>query len=486
MKYISFILFTCISAICCCPAMSQVYNNGAMYIPEGANAAAFGDFTNNDTGAITNAGDLYALFNITNKGITGYDSGTLHLWGYTPQILDGTSSFLTTNLDINNSSGDITLNKRYSVSHQAQFLSGIVHVAAGNEPLEFNPGGNGSTAILPVGVSDVSHVDGYTAQLGTGNFIYPVGDDVMYQPVGANLSLNTNGMLCHYTGSDAGNAPFLTTGLSNMALLFYNQHEYWDLSPSGQAKGSVSIYYDGYNDMGIGTDYASALKVAHKVPSGWNNEGGNVNGTQLEGSVTSAGEITTWSPFTLGSITNMSPLPTEILDFAATRQACEAILSWSTGVENDVIQFEVQYSTDGLRFKTVGTVTAHGSGGQYTFTYTPMNGRVYFRLAIRDGNGAFTFTKTLTLNMNCKGEKRSVTVYPNPVTYGNRLHVNLSGYQGQVTGILYDIAGRQIYIEPLANGINTIDMDKIAVGTYQLCIVSAGNTRETYKIVVTN
>jgi hypothetical protein len=226
--------------------------------------------------------------------------------------------------------------------------------------------------------------------------------------------------------------------------------------------------------------------VAHKVAAGWNNEGGVVTGTQGEGKTTTPDEVSDWGPFTVGSITDMSPLPTEILDFTATQQACEAILSWSSGVENDVAQFEVQYSTDGLRFKTVGTIAAHGSGSQYTFTYTPMNGRVYFRLAIRDGNGDLTYTKILTLNMNCKGGNRSVTVYPNPVTFGNQLHVNLSGYQGQVTGILYDIAGRQIYIEPLANGINTIDMDKIAVGTYQLCIVSQGNTREVYKIVVTN
>lgn len=89
------------------------------------------------------------------------------------------------------------------------------------------------------------------------------------------------------------------------------------------------------------------------------------------------------------------------------------------------------------------------------------------------------------LHLKCTGDQRSVSIYPNPVTFGNQLHVKLSGYSGNITGILYDITGRQIYIEPFENGMNTMVMDKIAVGTYQLCIVSSGQ-REIYKIVVTN
>lgn len=465
--------------------IAQVYNNGAVYIPAGGNAAAFGQVTNADSGTITNAGNLYALSDITNTGTTGYDGGTLLLSGQTAQLLNGTSPFRTTNLEINNTGGDITVNKRYSVSHQVHFTSGIVQAPLSNEPLEFNPGGNSGTAIAVSGASDVSHVNGYTFQHGTGIFVYPVGDGTRYEPVAANLSINSDGMRCRYMPADAGVAPFVTTGLSDTLLWSYNAMEYWDLSPQGTATGAVTVYYDDYNNIGIGSNYAEVLRVAHKVSSGWNNEGGLITGTQASGTVTTNGDVSAWSPFTLGSTSFFSPLPTELLDFTVMQDKCNAVLTWNTGVENDVTAFDIQYSTDGTRFKTVGSVSARGGGSHYTYSYTPMNGRVYFRLAIRQGTGASDYSRILMLNMNCTGNNRSVTVYPNPVTYGNLLHVNLSGFNGAVTGILYDMAGRQLYVEPLANGNNTIEMDKIAVGTYQLCIVGSGS-REVYKIVVTN
>jgi hypothetical protein len=483
LKYLLLIFLTCLLSRYIC--LAQVYNKGVVYIPEGANAAAFGDLTNADSGIIVNSGNLYALHDIKNSGFTGYNGGTLVLGGQTAQSLTGSNSFYTSNLTINNTSGIITLSKRYSVSNNAHFITGIVEAWNEYEPLEFNPAGTGDQAIATTGASDSSHVLGYASQMGKGNFIYPVGDNKKYQPIAANLSTNTAGMLCNYMPSDAGNALFVTTGLSSTPLQLYNAYEHWNLVPAGLSTGIVTIYYDGYNDLGIVTGYDSALKVAHKVPAGWANEGGQVSGSQTEGTVTSIGEVSDWNIFTLGSLLSLSPLPTEVLDLTVMQNDCNADLSWNSGVEQSLAAYDVQYSVDGIRFKTIGSVIAQGSGSHYTFSYAAMNGRVFFRLALRSINNEYSYTEILMLNLKCTGDKHSVTIYPNPVNYGQQLHINLYGYGQGATGILYDIAGRQIYVEPLSNGTNIMAMDKIAVGTYQLCIVSAGR-RETYKIVVTN
>lgn len=122
---------------------------------------------------------------------------------------------------------------------------------------------------------------------------------------------------------------FLSTGLSSTLLQQYNTYEYWNLNPAGTATGTASVYYDGYNDFGVGPNFDSTLKVAHKVPAGWANEGGIVSGTQSSGEVTSTGEISEWNIFTLGSTIPLSPLPTEVLDFTLDQNGC---MQYCTGI----------------------------------------------------------------------------------------------------------------------------------------------------------
>ncbi|RYZ49491.1 MAG: T9SS type A sorting domain-containing protein [Sphingobacteriales bacterium] len=485
MKYLFPLLIITLLAGSFRAAEAQVVNQGNMYIPPDGEAAAFGDLLITDTATVHNAGNLYALNNITNLGETGYDGGTLTLAGQNLQTLNGNAIFFTSNLVIDNSGGGVSMRKRYSVSQVANFVSGIVDVPFTQEPLEFNPGGNTGNAVPATGASDQSHVEGYVLQLGKGAFTFPLGDGIRYQPISVQLKTNNGGLRGRYIPGDAGGAPYLNSGLSSTPLLRYNTLEYWDLLPLGNAVGRVTIHYDTYRDFGIGADYSNALKVAHKQNGGWTNDGGIVSGDINEGTVTTEGDISNWNRFTLGSVTTISPLPNDVLDFMATQDNCDVLISWNSAVENGLFAYEVQYSTDGVRFKTVGTLPATGNGSFYQYRFTPMNGRVYFRLLLRGLNGEQVFTKMLVFNMNCTGNAHSATVYPNPVTMGNDLHVNLLGFRGKITGMVYDVAGRRIFVTALENGNNNVAVRDLAVGTYQLIIYS-DDEREVYRIVVTN
>ncbi|XZF15447.1 T9SS type A sorting domain-containing protein [Chitinophagaceae bacterium MMS25-I14] len=461
---------------------AQVYNAGQMYIPPGGVAAAFGNITNADSGNIINAGYIYANYNIDNHGTTGYDGGSLFLTGTAVQLLTGTTTFNTSNLIFNNSSG-FTLSKRYSVAEQAIFVSGMVTAANSTEPLEFNPGGTGGPAVATTGVSDTTHVNGYAFQKGTGSFVYPVGDAVKYEPIAADLSANSSGMLCNYIPADAGYLPYLTTGLSSTPILHYNRLEYWDLKPSGTATGAVTVYYDTYNNTGIGADYDTTLVVAHKVATGWNNEGGIVSGTQIAGTTTTIGSISSWSPFTLGTISDFTFLPIRLDAFTAVEKNCTEILSWHTESETEIAAYDVQYSTDGVAFATVGTVSSKGNNSYYSFTYAPEKGRGYYRLRIREHDGSYTYSSILATDMKCNAH--SIAVYPNPVAAGGNVYVTLAGYTGKVTAILYDVTGRWISNTDLSNGKNTVQTDILAAGNYELAVYSVENGREVYKIMIT-
>lgn len=464
-------------------AYAQMHNYGSLYVDTGGKMGIHTDFVNTDTATLTNKGNIYALKNIQQDGITGYDGGKLSLAGNTLQTLGGQNVFKTTDLEFSNAAG-FELLKKVSVAEDAIFSNGIVIAADSLEPLEFNPDGTGAAAILPITPSDVSHVNGYVSQTGTGNFDYPVGDGTRYQPVKVNISANAAGLQARYYPADGGNAPFLSTGLDPVALLHYNQMEYWDIKPVNNAPATaiVTVYYDDYNNAGIGADYQTALKVAHKVAPGWQNEGGNVNGNTVAGSVSSIGPLDTWGRFTLGSITDQTPLPVILSGFEALVSNCNVILRWNSGSETGLAAFYIQYSTDGINFATIDSTAAQGNNSAYSYVHQPgRNGALYYRIAIREISGGMAYTDIVSVRVNCGS--RSASIYPNPVTYGSNLYVVLEGY-GEAQGSIYDMLGRRVLDKlPLQDGKNIIDVNSLSVGAYHLVIYTK-DSRESFKIVV--
>ena len=109
-------------------------------------------------------------------------------------------------------------------------------------------------------------------------------------------------------------------------------------------------------------------------------------------------------------------------------------------------------------------------------------GNSWYRIVQIDKDG----TRTVTSAKGVRGleELSKVTVYPNPVTSGEDLHVALTGYNGDVRAILYDINGRMLTVTNLVNGPNLIHTDLLSAGNYELGIISKENGREVYKIVV--
>ena len=69
------------------------------------------------------------------------------------------------------------------------------------------------------------------------------------------------------------------------------------------------------------------------------------------------------------SLTVTPPLAIEFKDIAGIAQGCNALIKWQTATEDNINDFEVQFSTDGVIFKSIGTVQAKNlaSGAAYQF-----------------------------------------------------------------------------------------------------------------------
>lgn len=110
-------------------------------------------------------------------------------------------------------------------------------------------------------------------------------------------------------------------------------------------------------------------------------------------------------------------LPVELLHFTAKTQNQTAILSWATASEDNNAYFDVQRSTDGINFETIGRVEGAGTTydvQEYTFIdESPVDGVNYYRLKQVDFNGQSENHKVVMVNIN--GLESDIAIIPTQV-----------------------------------------------------------------------
>ncbi len=428
------------------------HNNAGITVTAGGSITVKGD-VKNASGTITNLGTLTISGNTENNGTLTTPAGsTLKLTGTTRQVLSGSSAINANNIELNNAAG-ITLNTPLNVSGAMTFTAGVITDTLAAAPVVFAAG-----ATIANTPTNASHIDGFVRKLGTGAFVFPTGNATNYQPVGLNLSANASGVTARYFAADAGTAPFGTGGSSAVPLVAYNKNEYWDVVPVSTATGTVTIYFDGYNNQGIGN--TADLRVAHKSGGQYLNEGGTPTGTVAGGSVT-GNSISSFSPFTLGSVSAASPLPVQLLAFSGTLAGSANALRWQVAAQAEGTLFQVQRSADGAAFQDIGAATT-----ATTFLdVNPLPVVSYYRLQLRAAGGESSFSQTVALRRSPAGEG-VVTVYPQPVSSELTLKTEGTALDGTTATIL-NVQGQVVATVQLA-GKNTLDVRAWPAGVYAI------------------
>jgi gliding motility-associated-like protein len=258
-------------------------------------------------------------------------NGIMWIDGNGAQQFNGDINFIPTvsRLTMGNGvGGSLTLNVPVINSISTTFITGDIFTSGSNY-YRFNSGATYS------GVSNASHIAGIGRRLGTGSFVYPIGNGTIYQPVTVNATVNASGIDVQYFASDAGVGPFLGGAASPPNLTAYNSQEYWNVNPVTSATGVVTVNWDGQNDPSVST--LAEARVGHKLSGNWQNEGATAAGTIANGSV-SSDPISTWGPFTLG-LTCPTPIgiscPASITVIAPTGSCTASVtmpLATATGV----------------------------------------------------------------------------------------------------------------------------------------------------------
>ena len=265
-------------------------------------------------------------------------------------------------------------------------------------------------------------------------------------------------MQVKYNAADAGTGTFTATGTEATPLVSYNAQENWDITPLTSATGNVTIYWDGYKDAF--SNPVAQRKVAHKTGGNWLNEGTVGTGTVSAGSVT-GNSLSAWSPFTMGSITNVLPL--HWLSVSGTLNVNKnAVITFKVN-ETNVFKYEIEKSSNSSSFAGVGTLSSKGNGeNNYQFTdATALEGTKYYRIKQTDNDGRFSYSSIIKLAANANN---TLSIYPNPV----KDVVSISGATVGSTAYLVDVMGKVLQQITVAQSSFTIDMSKYSNGVYLL------------------
>jgi DNA-binding beta-propeller fold protein YncE len=162
-----------------------------------------------------------------------------------------------------------------------------------------------------------------------------------------------------------------------------------------------------------------------------------------------------------------APLPLILLSFSASLQNKNAQLQWQTANEINTSYFNIQRSTDGVNFITIGKTNAVGSGNNnynYTDNILALNYPViYYRLQNVDKDGSYTYSKVVSISL---ASNSSFSISPNPakdvvfVSGNNLIEVKIIDNTGRVvmTKQLGNVNNASISIPGIAKGLYIVQM----------------------------
>jgi hypothetical protein len=177
------------------------------------------------------------------------------------------------------------------------------------------------------------------------------------------------------------------------------------------------------------------------------------------------------------AMTNVVPLPIELINIGGKAEEKSNRLFWSTATEKDNAYFTIEKSPDGINFNVLSKV--NGAGTSYTridYEYVddhPYEGITYYQLSQTDYDG--TTKKLGIIAVDNKSKVKDIEFVPNPVSENGILKIptykeeDISISIEDITGKI--IESKNITIEPGTNAFE-VNFSSLEKGMYFIHISS--------------
>jgi hypothetical protein len=170
-------------------------------------------------------------------------------------------------------------------------------------------------------------------------------------------------------------------------------------------------------------------------------------------------------------------LPVTFVNFYGKPTGNNIMLQWTTAAEQNSSHFEIQRSTDGRNFVSIGTLTAAGnSSSTNNYDFRDVNvaaGTYQYRLKQFDIDGRFIYSAVITIRMSTDNK---IMLLPNPVIH----QLEIKGVATNTPIRIYDASGSLLQTS-IWNG-TAIDVSRLSSGVYTVQVIM-GETILVKKIV---
>lgn len=158
-----------------------------------------------------------------------------------------------------------------------------------------------------------------------------------------------------------------------------------------------------------------------------------------------------------------SSLPLKLTSFSGSANGNTNFLKWQTTAEVNTKQFDIQKSSDGNNFSTIGTVSANNRSGDNNYSFSDQSvssSNEFYRLKMIDIDGAFVYSSIIKLSSNSSGNQFSV--YPNPA----KDQLTLSGLQNKGFVEIVTMEGKIFRKINVTAQTQTVNTESLAKGIY--------------------
>lgn len=137
-----------------------------------------------------------------------------------------------------------------------------------------------------------------------------------------------------------------------------------------------------------------------------------------------------------------STLPVKLVSFNGAIKNNQVVLSWKVDLNETADKFEVERSTSGGKFTSIGTVFGTSTAGTASYGFSdpfPANEKLAYRLRMTDKNQKAEYSKIIYFNASASTEKY-ISLLQNPVM--NKLNVSFQTKEREIVEIrVIDMTG---------------------------------------------
>ena len=158
----------------------------------------------------------------------------------------------------------------------------------------------------------------------------------------------------------------------------------------------------------------------------------------------------------IGAFESPEALPLDWVRFAGKSTKKGNDLTWTTANEVQTNHFDIEKSSNGKNFATIGIVKSQNRPmNDYSFTDAEnTEGVVYYRLKQVDTDGQYRYSKIISL----RSALATIKVYPNPASYFIKIETDEVIEQVEILNALGQVVKTVSYthtipIAPLSNGV---------------------------------